>query len=430
MEREPATDSSAAGAQPRGFFYGWVVLGVAMGATVATSPGQTYLIGLFNEHLRESLGLDLERLSMAYLVATFAASLPMSLVGRLGDRVGVRAMTAFVSLGLAGACAVLANAAGFWSVTLAFFLLRMMGQGSLSLVASHTLAMWFERRLSLVEGLRQGSMSVAVVVLPSGIVWATSELGWRGTWWVFEAALAVFALIAWLLLRDRPEDVGQHLDNDTYQHDPAEPEAEPDVVAFTLREAMATKAFWILAITSFAMGLVGTACLFHSIPILKSFGVGDEAEKIAAMMVSAWGIALAIVLFGGGAIVDRVRPGLALSLAMATLAIGTASFLFVSVAGWIAVGGMFVLGAALGVFILASGPATARFFGRTHYGSIRGLETTLSVAGTSVGPYLFAKIASASGGGFEIPMIASAVVLAAVAAAAWTLEKPTPPVRG
>jgi len=52
------------------FFYGWVMVPAAMLAKIATTPGRTYGVSVFNPELRESLGLSLSRLIGAYMLGT------------------------------------------------------------------------------------------------------------------------------------------------------------------------------------------------------------------------------------------------------------------------------------------------------------------------------------------------------------------------
>ena len=50
------------------FFYGYVMIPVAMFVQIATSPGQTYAISAFTPSLRESLGMNDSLLSLAYML--------------------------------------------------------------------------------------------------------------------------------------------------------------------------------------------------------------------------------------------------------------------------------------------------------------------------------------------------------------------------
>ena len=78
------------------FFYGWVMLPVVLALNVASSPGQTYGISVFNPHIRSELGLSHSEISGAYTLGTLLASLPMVLVGTMMDRFGPRVVLAGV----------------------------------------------------------------------------------------------------------------------------------------------------------------------------------------------------------------------------------------------------------------------------------------------------------------------------------------------
>lgn len=395
MKRGTAPDMTADGRGGTGWFYGWAILCVTILGTICTSPGQTYFVGLFNESLRAATGVQLDRLALAYGIATFIASLPLSVIGKVTDRVGVRATTVCASLGLAAACVLLTTVSGFFGLMLAFFLLRLMGQGTLGLVSSHALAMWFERRLSFVEGLRHGSMSIGIAVLPPAVIGSIAVLGWRETYWVFAGVLTAFAILAGIVLRNRPEDIGQHVDNDTYEHAPGQARPiRPDDPAFTLRTAVRTRAFWILSITAMVSGLIGTAFLFHTSAILEDAGAGTSK---VGLVISAWGVALGVVQFGFGSLVDRIAPKWTMLVSMLLMGLSSTGFLLAGFSDWMGVVAMLVFGVSMGLMVLVIGPTTARYFGRTHHGAIRGLQTTVNVIGTSLGPFVFAATETVTG---------------------------------
>ena len=75
------------------FFYGYVMIPVAMFVQIATSPGQTYAISAFTPSLRESLGMNDSLLSLAYMLGTVGAAFPLSFVGPLTDRYGLKGIT-------------------------------------------------------------------------------------------------------------------------------------------------------------------------------------------------------------------------------------------------------------------------------------------------------------------------------------------------
>ena len=70
------------------FYYGWVSLGVAALAMVATLPGRTQGLGLVTEPLMRDLGIGRVAFAEVNLVATLVGSLFCLGIGRLIDRVG------------------------------------------------------------------------------------------------------------------------------------------------------------------------------------------------------------------------------------------------------------------------------------------------------------------------------------------------------
>ena len=111
-----------------------------------TGPGQSPCIGVIIDDLLDGLRLSRTAVSTCYLVATCTSALCLPLVGRAIDRFGPRRMVVAVAIGLTGACAMLAVASDIAELLLAFFLLRLFGQGSLSLVAQTEINLWWVRR--------------------------------------------------------------------------------------------------------------------------------------------------------------------------------------------------------------------------------------------------------------------------------------------
>ena len=84
------SDVSSCPPRLRRVYYGWVMLPIATLAIIATSPAQTFGISVFNASLRSSLGLSHSQLTGAYMLGTLLASLPLSWVGAMMDRFGLR----------------------------------------------------------------------------------------------------------------------------------------------------------------------------------------------------------------------------------------------------------------------------------------------------------------------------------------------------
>lgn len=420
----------------REVFFGWPMLAVCTVVFIASAPGQTVVVSQFNRSISESLGLSQTALSGAYLVGTVAAAVPLVLVGTLSDRFGPRLVTAAVA-GLFGlACVLAGQARGLVSLTVAFFLLRLLGQGSLGVLSGHALALWFERRLGTANGIKLVGAQLGFAIAPVVAVGLIAALGWRAAYaalglWVWALVLPKVLLVS----RDRPEEVGQRIDGDPPLA-PAAAKTEGDGggavagdglhvdPAFTLRDAMRTRAYWVLAAATMMNGLVGTALLFHAQPLLEGSGLPASASASLAM---AWSLSMSIAVLPLGRLSDLAPPSALLSAGAGLL--GVASLLFVWL-GSVGVGlaAMACFGVSQAATFATAVPTIARYFGRAHHGAIRGSVSRLSVVGTGLGPLVLGL--SVDGLGSYTPGLAAlACGCLGLAAACATLRRPATPDR-
>ncbi|MCO4772363.1 MAG: MFS transporter [Deltaproteobacteria bacterium] len=394
---------------PKERWYGWTMLAVASVALVATSPGQTYIVSLFNLPMRRELGLSATELSGAYMGATLGSASLMSWVGKRSDTLGPGRLMLFAALGLALATLWMSQVSALWMLVLGFFGIRVFGQGALGLASGHTLAMWFHRRLGVAEGVRLTLFGLAMATLPGLATLSIDQLGWRTTWPLLgvTAGLMVVGLVL-TVHRDRPEDVGQTLDGDPIP-EPEDGDGAPEVWGLTLKEATRTPAFWAVVLASMNSAMIGTALLFHVQPLAVSVGM-DEAA--AASLIGTFALVSTSLFFVAGGLSDRVRPGFIFA-AVAALIAGSCllhaqatspELLYLA---W----GMFGVSSALQM--TTASPTLARCFGRAHHGAIRGLVTTTSVAGTAVGPVILGLSEDLTGS-FDAGLLGCAAFASAV----------------
>src|SRR5436309_15628899 len=94
-------------------YYGWVMVLLAACAMVGTMPGRTFYLGLISRPLTAdpAFGMDDARFSTLNFWAVVLGSALCLPVGRLIDRVGVRAVLAAVAAGLGAVVLWMARAA-------------------------------------------------------------------------------------------------------------------------------------------------------------------------------------------------------------------------------------------------------------------------------------------------------------------------------
>ena len=300
-------------------------------------------------------------------------------------------------------CLGMAQVSGLFTLFLAFFFLRFLGQGSMSMLARNALAMWFHRRLGLAGGLANLGMAVAVGGMPALGFMLIDNYGWRGAYVVLGAVVwvVVFPLLAFVF-RDRPEDMGQAPDGGAVVADKAEG-AAADENAFTLRQVFRSRTYWVAICCMSTWSMSGTGVQFHIVSIFA--GRGLDAVDVATMF-SIYAAMIAGSRLVGGLLADRVP--LHVLLAVSLLCQGAALVSLNQLkAAWLPL--VFPLFSALGSGMSVSVGETmwVRYYGRRHLGKIRGSVSTMGVAASGVGPFVMGVAFDVFGGFTQVLWLCS-----------------------
>ena len=366
------------------FFYGWLMLPIAMLAMILTSPGQTYGVSVFNPSFRTELNLSHSMLTGAYMLGTLLASIPQAYIGALMDKWGIRrTMTAVVIIfGLA--CLFTSQVRNLSMLFFAFLFLRMFGQGALSLLAGNTLAMWFHDRLGRVSGVMNVGTAAAVGLVPVLFLALSNSVGWRWSYVILGGIvwLVMLPLLA-TLFRNKPEDVGQLPDGLLVA------KLESEVVrengrSFTLHAAIRTRAYWIIVVLAVAFSMIVTGITFNIIPLFESHGLTGE---MAATSFATMAMALAITQIVGGYLADKLP--LNWLACFSAIGLTTAVFILMSMQN-MTQAHLFAMCVGIGQGFLGAVQSTlwVRYYGRLHLGKIRGSIITAGVAASSLGPFV------------------------------------------
>lgn len=369
------------------FYYGWIMLPLAMLALAASAPGQTYGVMIFNEHIRTSLQLSHSQLAFAYTLGTIIGCLPITFFGSLMDRYGLR-RTILVMLCLFSlACGLMSLVSNWFMLLAGFTFLRMLGPGALAFLSSNTLSFWFDRKLGTVEGIRSTGTALSMMIAPILGLFLLQQFGWQKAYLALGGLIACGLLPAfWYLFRNSPSEFGRGLDGvEVIQRDEVEKShaaVKHPQVDFTLAEAIRTPAFWIFGSSKAMYALIQTAFFFSLVPILTERGFG---ETEAASLTTIFGTTLIVMQMVGGALADRFPPTALLFVGLSFFSTGLALVSFASTGGMLLLAGV-LFGCGQGTFFGAMQPIWARCYGRTHLGKIRGFLMTMMVGSSSIGP--------------------------------------------
>lgn len=170
-----------------------------------SSFGQTYFVAVSGSYFREDFNLSDGGLGATYAVGTILSAMTLTWAGRLIDYTTVRRFTWGVALILATACLLVAVSANFIMLAVAFYFLRLGGQGLMTHTALTATARAFPQDAGKALGVIALGMSVALGLFPIAGVTMMEQLGWR-TAWMINAGLVIAGVAIALLFLPRLGD--------------------------------------------------------------------------------------------------------------------------------------------------------------------------------------------------------------------------------
>jgi sugar phosphate permease len=348
-----AVPSSAA---PR-LHYGWVVVGITFFVLLAASgvrnAPSVFIVPLEHEFGWSRAAISLP-ISLGLLVYGIVGPFSAAFIDRFGIRPVVITALGLLLLGLVPTMFITA----IWQLTLLWGIFLGLGTGIAAMILAAIVSnRWFVKRRGLVMGLLSGSVAAGSLLFLPTLANVAVDFGWRWSVAVCIAPVVIAIPLVWLLLRDRPSDVGivPYGAPDDFD-EPAIPRANPFVTTFgALGEALRSRDFWFLSGSFFVcgastIGLVGThfipACVDHGIP-----------ETTAAGLLAFMGIFNFVGTTGSGWLSDRVDSR---HLLFWYYALRGVSLLFLPYALNLSLWGLSIFGVFYGLDWIATVPPTLR----------------------------------------------------------------------
>ncbi len=421
-------------------FYGWIIWAVSTLGFLMSVPGQTMGLAVFTDWFIDAFGLSRTQLAIAYFFGTVASALILTHAGKLYDRYGARMMLVGSSLLLGVVLVFVSNVdvmseaisrslgiefavVSFPLILIGYFGARFAGQGVLYSAANNMLLVWFEKRRGLVTGIRGIFVSLGFSIAPLLLAALIGAYGWRASLLVLAATVGIgYVLFALVFARDGPEECGLYADGAS--HPPTIRGAGGALGGATLAEARRDPVFWIYALSLSAHALFGTAITFHIVSLFAEYG--RPASEAFGYFLPVAIVSVAVNLLAS-AVADytRLKPHLVTMLSLFLL--GTLGLLSLDtdLGYWVLTIGF---GAGSGLWIAISTLAFIRFFGRAHLGAITGLNASIMVFASAIGPVLFSVLRDFSGS-YSAAIYACATMLAVLLAAGIIIAQPDPKAR-
>ncbi|MFC2058287.1 MFS transporter [Chloroflexota bacterium] len=358
-----------------GVFYGWWIV-LASGIIILFTDGLvSFSLTAFFTPIIDHFGWSYAALSLVFSLRAVEMGIASPVIGVLTDRVGPRKV-AFVGAFLAGLGMILLSRVSSLAMFYLVFIMVSVGlSGCSSQVQIVAVANWFRRRIGTATGLLQMGGGAGSLTLPLA-VWLITQYSWQTSLVVLGICIWVVCLPLSLVVRHKPEQYGYHPDGDTDTFLAKESESKEDTtsavlpeVEYSAREALRTRSFWMLMLTG-AVGIMGLGViLLHYMPYLESVGISRETAGRMMIIFAAFNIASR---FGFGWLGDRFAKKNLFAIILALEAIGLLTFAYARSA-WGVVPFLITFGPAWGGLAVVMLTIQREYFGRSAFGSVRGL---------------------------------------------------------
>lgn len=386
---------SAAPAQPKDSAQGWLVVAAAfIGMLLSMGVLVVYSYGVLTSSMAAEFGWSTMQRSTLFAVFSLSATVCGPMWGALADRIGARkvALSSIVLLAVS-LFSLRALPNNLVLAHLAFFLLGVLGSGTLPQTYASVVVGWFDRRRGLALGVAMIGVGVGAAAAPAIAARIASEQGWRQLCVMYSLMVLLISLpVALLFLRQFPEEkrqAGISSGSNWAQ------------VAAAFRQSRT----WILAVFAFTTGAFLLAGVTNFVPLLQSRG---ETLVSAAKFQSLLGVALILGRLVGGALIDRI---FAPRVVTAVLVVTAAGFFVLRDASspfaysMAAIG----IGLAIGTEVDFLAFIVSRYYDRSVFTTIFAVLFATYALGAAAGPPTFSWLVQASGG-HQLSLLACAAL--------------------
>lgn len=367
------------------FYYGWVIVILGALAQFFSGPGQTYSNAIFIDYYILEFGWSRSAVSAIYSVATLLAGFLLFFVGRFIDTGGARKMSVIISLCLASACFFNSFVMNAFMLFIGFFFIRLLGQGSMSLLSNSLVPQWFVQKRGRALSLAALGGLISSSLFPVLNIWLIDTIGWRSSWQVLGLLVVlIFTPLAFMFIRNKPEDIGLLPDNSPVMNGNAQHQPKTNI-SWTVKEAMETRAFWLLLFCVAIPAMVNTGLTFHLVSIFVGKSLTPE---MAAAVLSLMALIGFPVTFLTGFLLERINVRYMLVIIFTSEIISLYLLQQVHVFQAAIVFGV-IWGINVGMERITTGIIWPNYFGRKYLGSLSGISMAMVVTGSALGPLPF-----------------------------------------
>jgi predicted MFS family arabinose efflux permease len=364
-----------------------IVFGSALALMFGAIPILTYTPGLFMKPLQAEFGWNRTELSLGVSLTQSIGIFSVFAVGWAMDRWGVKRVIAPLIFLFAVNVALLATMSSLTMFVVLYVMFGVTYAGLSPVGFLKSISAFFDERRGLAIGLALSGTAIGATFVPRFAELMISAYGWRTAYIGLALLPALVALPATLLLVREPSAAPAVAAVEVPEDHSS---SRDELPGLTIRQALATRAFWLLAATVFLVSAVINGTSTHAVPFLTDHGYTPAA---AAAVLTGIGFASVVGRIGSGYLFDRFFAPYVATFFFVLMILGLyllADLRSASLA-------MITVGLALGLELDILGYLVPRYFGLKRFGEIYGLMFGALNGGGAVGPLAMGAVYTAYG---------------------------------
>jgi len=383
-----------------------IVVAGSFVALISSMPATSLqTLGLFMRPVTSEMGWSRTTFFLGSTIGVLLIAVTAPAIGRVADRIGIRAVLVPGVIGYALSLAAMAlvprSVPLFIALSVAVFL---FGQIHTYQLYARAVTAWTDRSRGFMLAVMMTGTAVGNMMMPRVAASLIDNYGWRIAYLGLGAIVLIVATpIALLVVREPTpaERARSHV-------------VPPAELGLTLKEALRERTYWVLIVFSFVSNFAFYGILTNFVPILSESGVG-QASAVNALTAVAFS-----QFFGrlaSGWFLDRVgRPRISLAWFM----LSTLGIIMVghSAGQWLTLVAPLLIGIAWGAEAEMNSFFVSRYFGLRAFAQINAtVYSSIALAG-ALAPIASALIFDRTGSyaialsGASALMIMSCVLLA------------------
>ncbi|MFH1350773.1 MAG: MFS transporter [Pseudomonadota bacterium] len=388
-----------------GYYYGYLIVGAAF-LIMTVFWGAYYSFGVFFKPMVNEFGWTAAMTSGAFSLSSITNGLLAIAMGGLTDKFGPRVVMTMCGSALGLGYILMSQITAGWHLYLVFGIIVGIGMSGSFVPLMSTVARSFIAKRGIMTGIVTAGIGMGAFFGPPIASRLIFSYGWRLSFSILGCTILIVAILFSQFFKYGPTPEKMSYSGNAGEQDIS----KPLVDSLSLKEAIYTFQFWVVASSFFCFGFVLFGIMVHMIPHSSEVGM------------SAAGAANTLAIIGGASIVGKVLIGrvadsigsrntymigfILMTAALACIVPSKTALLLYTFSGF--------FGFAYGACVVSQSPLVAFLFGLGSHGLILGVLSFTFLIGGSLGPLLIGYLFDITGNyrlAFSICAVASFVSL-------------------